>query len=236
MARNRISLSTAARRIVSLPVAIVALAAGLVSALSCAQGPAAPAAAPVAAQAGSPAATATTAAKPGAVPTPSKIAKKPDSKPTWNELTPAQQHALAPLAPEWNKMEFNRKEKWLVIGNKFAAMSPAEQERMQERMRDWIKLTPAQRRSVRESYTRAKKLDADKKSAQWKEYQQLSEEQKKKLSQAKLPPKHVAALPATQSKAAPTIQLPQEALEQTLVPQPTAVAPITPVAAPAEAK
>jgi len=205
-------MSTAARNILSFAVAAVVALAGL-SVLTCkavhAQGPS------------------TTAAtqQPAPVPaTPSKMAKRPESKPTWSELTPAQQHALAPLAGEWKKMEFNSKEKWLVIGNKFAAMSPAEQERMQERMRDWVKLTPAQRRSVRESYTRAKKLDADKKSAQWKEYQQLSEEQKKKLSQAKLP-KHVAALPATQAKAAPTIQLPPEALDQTLVPPSTQVTP-----------
>jgi hypothetical protein len=207
-------MSTAARNILSFIVAAVVALAGL-SVLTCkavhAQGPN------------------TTAAtqQPASVPAlPSKIAKKPESKPTWSELTPAQQHALSPLAGEWKKMEFNSKEKWLVIGNKFAAMSPAEQERMQERMRDWVKLTPVQRRSVRESYTRAKKLDADKKSAQWKEYQQLSEEQKKKLAQAKLP-KHVAALPPTQAKAAPTIQLPSEALEQTLVPPPAVITPAT---------
>lgn len=202
-------MSTTARNMLSFTVAAVVALAGL-SVLTCkpvhAQGPN----------------TSAATQQPASVP--SKIAKKPESKPTWSELTPAQQHALAPLAGEWKKMEFNSKEKWLVIGNKFAAMNPAEQERMQNRMRDWVKLTPAQRRSVRESYTRAKKLDADKRSAQWKEYQQLSEEQKKKLSQAKLP-KHVAALPPTQAKAAPTIQLPPEALDQTLVPPPALVAP-----------
>ena len=214
-------MSTAARNILSFTVAAVVALAGL-SVLTCkavhAQGPN----------------TAAATQQPAAVPTtPAKIAKKPDSKPTWSELTPAQQHALAPLAGEWKKMEFNSKEKWLVIGNKFAAMSPAEQERLQERMRDWVKLTPVQRRSVRESYTRAKKLDADKRSAQWKEYQQLSDEQKKKLSQAKLP-KHVAALPPTQAKAAPTIQLPPEALEQSLVPPPAVVTPTS--ATPTEIK
>lgn len=215
MVSTQTSMSNVTRKILSLSVAMIALLAGLGSVSTCdAQGP----------NASASAATANGAASVQSTPTPSKVAKKPDSKPTWNELTPAQQHALTPLAAEWNKMEFNRKEKWLVIGNKFAAMTPAEQDRMQERMREWVKLTPVQRRSVRESYTRAKKLDADKKSAQWKEYQQLSEEQKKKLAQAKLP-KHVAALPATQSKAAPTIQLPQEALEQTLVPSPAAVIP-----------
>jgi len=208
-------MSTAARNILSFTVAAVVALVGLsvlTSKAVHAQGP------NTAAATQQP-----TPVVPAPTP-PSKIAKKSDSKPTWNELTPAQQHALAPLAGEWKKMEFNSKEKWLVIGNKFAAMSPAEQERMQDRMRDWVKLTPAQRRSVRESYTRAKKLDADKKSAQWKEYQQLSDEQKKKLSQAKLP-KHVAALPPTPAKAAPTIQLPSEALEQTLVPPPTLIAP-----------
>ena len=217
-------MSNAIRKMLNLPVAVVAVLACLAGATALAQGPSpAPATAPSASQ-----------------PTPSKLTKKPDTKPLWNELTPVQQHALAPLAGEWNKMTLNGKEKWLVIGNKFAAMTPAEQERMQERMRDWVKLTPVQRRSVRESYTRAKKLDADKKSAQWKEYQQLSDEQKKKLSQAKLP-KHVAALPATQSKAAPTIQLPQEAREQTLVPSPPTIvappaAPSPAPAAPAETK
>ncbi len=214
-------MSIAARNILSFTVAAFVALAGL-SVLTCK---------PVHAQ--GPNTTAATQ-QPAPVPaTPSKMAKKPESKPTWSELTPAQQHALAPLAGEWKKMEFNNKEKWLVIGNKFAAMSPAEQERMQERMRDWVKLTPAQRRSVRESYTRAKKLDADKRSAQWKEYQQLSDEQKKKLSQAKLP-KHVAALPPTQAKAAPTIQLPPEALDQTLVPPPAQVAPAS--ATPTEVK
>lgn len=212
-------MSTATRNILTFTAAIVVALAGLTG-LACkavhAQGP-----------------NTTTATQQPTPATPSKIAKKPDAKPTWSDLTPAQQHALAPLAGEWKKMGLNGKEKWLVIGNKFAAMSPAEQERMQERMRDWVKLTPVERRSVRESYTRAKKLDADKKSAQWKEYQQLSDEQKKKLSQAKLP-KHVAALPPTQAKAAPTIQLPPEALEQTLVPSPVLVTPTA--ATPTEVK
>jgi hypothetical protein len=221
----RTSMHNATHKILHRPVAIAAIAALFACLCSSAVIAQKPNVAP---------STATTQAI--APPVPSKSAKKPDVKPTWNELTPAQQHALAPLAGEWNKMESNRKEKWLAIGNKFSGMNQAEQDRVQERMREWLKLTPAQRRSVRESYTRAKKLDADKKSAQWKQYQQLSEEQKKKLAQAKLP-KHVAALPATRSKAAPTIQLPSEALEQTLVPAAPVAAPApVPASTPAETK
>src|SRR5450830_1634230 len=225
MVRIRTSLSNATRKIPKLPVAIAALFALLISTMTFAQGPAAASAATPAPSTPAP-----------STPTPSKIAKHPDTKPTWNELTPAQQHALTPLAGEWNKLESSRKEKWLVIGNKFATMTPAEQERMQERMREWIKLTPAQRRSVRESYSRAKKIDAEKRSAQWQRYQQLSEEQKKKLAQAKLP-KHVGALPPTKGKAPATIQLPPEAREQPLAAPPVVVpALVTPSTAPVETK
>ena len=162
--------------------------------------------------------------------TTAKVAKKSEAKPGWNELTPAQQSALAPLASEWSKFEAARKEKWLVIANKFATMPPAEQERTQERMRDWLKLTPAQRRSARENYARAKKLDADTKSAQWKQYQELSDEAKKKLSQTKLP-KHVAAIPVTQNKAAPSIQLQTENKEATAASASAPLAPAVPLVA-----
>ena len=62
------------------------------------------------------------------------------------DLTAAQQKALAPLAPEWDQMGPARKRKWLAIGNKFASMSPAEQQRVQKRMNEWMQLTPQQRR------------------------------------------------------------------------------------------
>ena len=208
-------LRVAPRRRIYLCVASLAMLAALLNATSWAQGPA-------------------------AVPrttSPSKAAaKKPESKPSWNELTPAQQHALAPLAGEWNKLESGRKEKWLVIGNKFASMTPEQQSRLQERMREWIKLTPAQRRAVRESYARATKLDAEKKSAHWQQYQQLTDEQKKKLAESK-PPKHVASIPALHPKSASAkAPLPPEALEQPLSNTPGAPLPGSPAAIPIEAK
>ena len=122
------------------------------------------------------------------------------TKPLWTELTPAQQQALAPLASEWDKLDSLRKNKWLAIGNKYAAMKPAEQQRVHERMRDWVKLTPEQRRIARESYARAKKLNPDQKSAQWRQYQQLPEDQKKKLAADAASKKHVATLPSASAQ------------------------------------
>jgi hypothetical protein len=104
------------------------------------------------------------------------------SKPLWSDLSPAQQQALAPLSADWDKLDDFRKQKWLVIANKFQSMKPEEQQRMQNRMRDWVKLTPAQRRAAREAYARTKKLNADQKSTKWQQYQSLPEEEKKKLA------------------------------------------------------
>jgi len=101
--------------------------------------------------------------------------------PFWKALSAAQQQALSPLISVWDQLDGQQKLKWLEISRRFAKMKPEEQNRMQERMRAWVALTPEQRRVAREVYSRARKLDPDQKSAQWQKYQQLPEEQKKKL-------------------------------------------------------
>ncbi|HZW21658.1 DUF3106 domain-containing protein [Noviherbaspirillum sp.] len=147
------------------------------------------------------------------------------SKPLWSDLNAAQQQALAPLAVEWDMLEPVRKNKWLAIANKFGAMKPEEQQRMQERMRDWVKLTPEQRRLARENYVRAKKLKPDQKSAQWEQYQQLTEEEKKKLGADTAAKKKVATLPPPgaqdkQAKPLPPIKAtPKPVLEQSVTPK-----------------
>lgn len=158
------------------------------------------------------------------------IARKPENKLAWANLSPTQHQALEPLTGEWPRMSELQREKWLEIGKRYANMKPEEQQRLHERMRDWVKLTPAQRSAARTNYARAKKLDAEEKHEQWAKYQQLSEEQKKKLAESKLP-KRVAKLPTSPSAAAPTIQLPAEALDRSLPVTPAQV-PV-PAAAPA---
>lgn len=150
---------------------------------------------------------------------------QPSTAPQWHDLTPAQQTALAPLAPEWDKLDNARKKKWLVLGNKYASMKPDEQQRMQERMRDWVKLTPEQRRIARESYARAKKLNPDQKSEQWQRYQQLPEEQKRALAARANTKKPVATLPTAAQRRAGTVppikSTPKPVLEQSVTPQAT---------------
>ncbi len=120
-----------------------------------------------------------------AKPVAAKAALPAADKSLWKNLTAPQQLALAPLAAEWDKMDAARKLKWLEIANRFASMKPNEQQRVHDKMREWIKLTPEERRKVRENYTATKKIDKDQKSVQWEQYQQLTDEQKKQLTDAK---------------------------------------------------
>ncbi len=123
-------------------------------------------------------------------------------KPLWKDLTAPQQVALEPLMPEWDRMEGIRKQKWLDIANRYASLKPDEQQRTHERMRAWLKLTPDERRVARENYTLSKKIDKSQKSAQWEQYQQLPEEEKRKLAADAATKKQVTNLPPkTQAKA-----------------------------------
>ncbi|WP_426078906.1 DUF3106 domain-containing protein [Janthinobacterium sp. PSPC3-1] len=180
-----------------------------------------------------PAATPVPALKPAAPAVPVKNAGKLQ----WASLSRAQQAALQPLAGEWNKLDAPRKQKWLDIANRFASMKPDEQARVHERMRDWIKLTPEQRRTVRENYARAKKIDPSQKSAQWEQYQQLPEEQKKKLAAEAVPKKVPVTRPDIRPPAvitvppAPTVPVPAPAVPVT-VPAAPVVTPATPSSLP----
>ncbi len=196
------------------------------------------------------AAGAASAQAPVAVPAPAPVApkakpapQKPLDKPLWSALSRPQQVALEPLAGEWDRMEGVRKQKWLEIANRFASMTPDEQARVHERMRDWIKLTPDERRLVRENYTRSKKIGPSQKTEQWEKYQQLPEEQKKKLAAeaaSAMAKKQVANLPSHTQSSVKTVApikrtappaCPAGTVKNTAAPTPPCVA--APAAAPA---
>jgi hypothetical protein len=117
-----------------------------------------------------------------------------------------QQQALEPLNAEWDKMDALRKKKWLDIANRYASMNPDEQSRVHERMREWVKMTPEQRRQVRQNFARTQKIDPSSKSAQWEEYQQLPEEQKKELAAKAAIKKQVANLPTPAQSKMKTVE------------------------------
>lgn len=117
------------------------------------------------------------------------------TKPLWTELSPQQKLALSPLSPEWDKMDETRKKKWLEIANKYPTMKPDEQARVQLRLREWVKLSPEQRMQARENFARTTQIKPELKSAQWQQYQQLSEDQKKQLASEASKKKSITNLP-----------------------------------------
>ncbi|WP_229204810.1 DUF3106 domain-containing protein [Duganella sp. CF458] len=113
-------------------------------------------------------------------------AKPVGEKPHWSDLKPAQQQALAPLEATWEELGPVRKQKWISIGNRLAKMKPDEKARVQQRMREWVALSPAERKAVRENFARAQKkaTPPGQRAAEWEQYQQLPDEAKKALADA----------------------------------------------------
>ena len=68
--------------------------------------------------------------------------------PAWSALTPAQQSALAPLKKDWQTIDVTRKQKWLEIAARMPSMPPGERQRVQERMTEWARMTPEERRAL----------------------------------------------------------------------------------------
>jgi len=162
-------------------------AASLATSLAIAQVPAASA----------PAATpGVTVNAPVDLPTPPATNPRPAVHPNWAELTIVQRRIFAPLAPEWNGMPELARKKWLQIAQAYPKYTPAQQQRLQTRMADWVKLTPEQRHRARENFQTTKSLPVQKKSEAWQSYQQLTEEQKKALAAAAKAQKHPSAVTA----------------------------------------
>lgn len=120
----------------------------------------------------------------------------PQQGPTWAALKPAQREALKPLERDWSEIDGQRKQKWLDIADRFPAMPPPDQARMQARMAEWAKLTPSQRGQVRLNYQEAKQVPAGNRQASWEAYQALPPEQRRELAGRAAPPTAIAGVKA----------------------------------------
>jgi Protein of unknown function (DUF3106) len=117
---------------------------------------------------------------------------------SWARLTSAEHLALAPFEPLWDSFSDERKRKWLKIASRYPKMSPDAQKRLHDRMSEWVRMTPDQRRVARENYQVSKELPRETRQNAWKAYQQLPEDQKERLaaSERKRRPSVVSAPPS----------------------------------------
>jgi hypothetical protein len=127
-------------------------------------------------------------------------ALKTSSKPAWQDLTPAQQLSLKPLAASWNSLGDAHKRKWIAIAANYPNLGATEQEKLHSRMTEWVSLNQQQRTQARLNYARSKQLTPSQKAATWQAYQALSPEEKQKLA-ISAAPKPVGAATAVKPVA-----------------------------------
>jgi hypothetical protein len=123
----------------------------------------------------------------------------------WSDLPADKQRILAPLSAEWPHLEWWRRKKWLEIANRYPTMTRPEQERVQQRMQAWVRLTPEERKAAREKYRNIQKASSEQREAVkqlWSEYEMLPDQEKQRLrdTAGKAPPSRA---PRTVTPAVP---------------------------------
>ncbi|MCY7316985.1 MAG: DUF3106 domain-containing protein [Rubrivivax sp.] len=130
-------------------------------------------------------------------------AAEPSSGSAWAQLSAAQRQALAPLERDWARIDEQRRSKWLEVAARFPTMPADERQRLQQRMADWARMTPAERGSARLQFQEARGLSPDEREAKWQAYQALPDTEREALAdRAKRPAKAAALAPVPRSAAA----------------------------------
>jgi hypothetical protein len=100
----------------------------------------------------------------------------------WRDLTGAQKQILQPLASHWPSMDNTGRDKWVNVANRFHKLSPAEQQRVQERMAQWARLPAQERGEARLRFQQTRQLTPDERQQKWAAYQALSAEDRQDLT------------------------------------------------------
>lgn len=136
----------------------------------------------------------------------SSKAQPQTGKPHWTDLTPMQREALQPLHGQWDKMDLERKRKWLEVASRYPNLSPEGKQRFHERLPMLAGMTPTQRETARDNFRKAYELPFDQRQAVVEQYKQLPEEKKRALAtQPKTqsePPRRVTRSPSSDRKGA----------------------------------
>ena len=122
------------------------------------------------------------ASPPASVPARSATPSRGEEGVRWAELAPAQRAALAPLEREWSGIDGQRKQKWLVLAERFPTLSPDERGRITARMSEWARLTPAERGQARLRFEEVRQVAAPDRNARWEAYQALPADTKQQLA------------------------------------------------------
>ncbi|MFM2186441.1 MAG: DUF3106 domain-containing protein [Burkholderiaceae bacterium] len=113
----------------------------------------------------------------------------------WARLSGRDQAILAPLREDWPELSADQRQKWLDLALRFPSLQVDEQQRIQDRMRQWALLSPAERGAARLNFQEIRQLSAQDRLEQWEAYRGLAPSERKELA--------VKAQSAGQSPAVP---------------------------------
>ena len=71
----------------------------------------------------------------------------------------------------------------MEVAARFPAMPVADQQRVQERMAEWARMSPVERGRARLSYQESKQFSPEQKQARWEAYQALPDDERKALAE-----------------------------------------------------
>jgi hypothetical protein len=103
-------------------------------------------------------------------------------RPAWNELSPEQREALAPLAKDWPTLDATRKRKWLEVAARYPNLTPDGKKKLHERMGEFARLTPDQKKTARENFRMAYEVPAEQRQATVQKFQELPPDKKRELA------------------------------------------------------
>lgn len=144
--------------------------------------------------------------------------------PAWASLTAQQRNVLAPLQRDWHTIDASRRAKWLDVAARFPSMPVDERQRVQDRMADWARMSPAERGQARLAFQESKQLSREEKQQRWDAYQALPEAQRRALAERAKP---VIASPRTAAATPLDAAVPKKTPD---LPHPAAAPPAKPVA------
>lgn len=153
-----------------------------------------------------------------------------EARPVWAALTVAQQEALGPLKSEWGAIDAARKEKWLDLAARMPGMSEPERVRIQRRMTEWVRMSPAERGRARLQFQEARQLSPGSRQEQWEAYQALPADKRQALA-AKAAAPAAKKVPDAAAAAARTGSAPPAQVKRNIVtlapanPKPKTVGP-----------
>ena len=102
--------------------------------------------------------------------------------PGWTELSPQHRQTLEPLKNEWASFDAQRKQKWLEIARRYPEMSLYAQWQLRNRMQEWARLTPEQRRAARERYKEFEQLPPEQRETVREQYERKKMEEDSKAA------------------------------------------------------